>query len=83
MNAFTGIDSGEDTAIEAVASKKRARRTDNKDLTVKGTVEEVHNRVSHSPTFVSKLFRNYLIWSPMISGYPKHDVFFQFFFPKV
>ena len=24
-NAFTGIDSGEDTSIEAVASKKRAK----------------------------------------------------------
>ena len=37
-NTFTGID----TAIEAVASKKRARRTDDKDLTVKGTVEDLH-----------------------------------------
>ena len=41
-NAFTGIDSSEDTAIEAVASKKKARRTDEKDLTVKGMVEDLH-----------------------------------------
>ena len=41
-NAFTGIDSGEDTSIEAVASKKRARRKDDKDLTVNGMVEDLH-----------------------------------------
>ena len=41
---FTGFDSGEDKSIEAVASKKRARRTDNedKDLTVEGTAEDLH-----------------------------------------
>ena len=45
-NVFTGIDSGEDTAIAAVASKKRASRTDDedkdKDLTVEGTAEDLH-----------------------------------------
>ena len=36
-------------------------------------VFDPHNaRVSHSPTFVSNLFRKYLNWSPIISGYPKH-----------
>ena len=33
-------------------------------IRVKGVI-----RVSHSPTFVSNLFRKYLIWSPMISGF--------------
>jgi len=43
-NAFTGIDSGEETSIEAAASKNRARRTDDEDKgrTVKGTVEDLH-----------------------------------------
>ena len=36
----------------------------------------LRNRVSH---FVTNLFHKYLIWSPMISGYPKHN----FFPPKI
>ena len=41
------------------------------------------SRVSHSPTFVSNLFRKYLIWSLMILGYPKHNFVSRIFFPKV
>ena len=43
------------------------------------TYDKKHTRLSHSPTFVPNLFRKYLIWSPMISGYPKHNFFHEFF----
>ena len=57
-NVFTGIDSGEDKTNEAVASEKRARRTDNKDkdkdLTVEGKAEDLHeDRVIAEMTLIT------------------------------
>ena len=43
----------------------------------------LRNRVSHSPTFVTNLFRKYLIWSPLILGNAKHNFFSRNEFPKV
>ena len=40
-------------------------------------------RVSHLPLFISDYISKYLIWSPIISGYPKHIFFFGKKIPKV
>ena len=44
-------------------------------FTIAHFLKYMQGRVSHSPTFVSNLFRMYLIWSHMISEYPKHNFF--------